>query len=230
MREKLFLLLTLLCFAVSGVRATSNNSVNVTRASIQESVYTFTMPSEAVTVAATFKSAIYLMTANHCTIEASVNGGTPTLVDGLVGAIGADKNDVVTLTVTPTVEGEAISQTALTYTTTGGENVTEYATKVDATNYKFTMPDDVTVTVMPISAFALADDADNSSVIGIHNGDYLDVMLQGRTLYRNGNWNTLCLPFDLKEEGWYSLDGRKLSGKPATTGLYILGSKKVYVK
>ncbi len=179
--------------------ATSNNSVNVTRASIQESIYTFTMPSEAVTVAATFKSAIYLMTANHCTIEASVNGGTPTLVDGLVGAIGADKNDVVTLTVTPTVEGEAISQTALTYTTTGGENVTEYATKVDATNYKFAMPDDVTVTVMPISAFALADDADNSSVIVIHNGDYLDVMLQGRTLYRNGNWNTLCLPFDLKE-------------------------------
>lgn len=90
----------------------------------------------------------------------------------------------------------------MTYTTTGGENVTEYATKVDATNYKFAMPDDVTVTVMPISAFALADDADNSSVIGIHNGDYLDVMLQGRTLYRNGNWNTLCLPFDLKEEGW----------------------------
>ena len=87
--------------------ATSNNSVNVTRASIQESVYTFTMPSEAVTVAATFKSAIYLMTANHCTIEASVNGGTPTLVDGLVGAIGADKNDVVTLTVTPHRRGRS---------------------------------------------------------------------------------------------------------------------------
>ena len=29
---------------------------------------------------------------------------------------------------------------------------------------------------------------------------------------------------------WYSLDGRKLSGKPTKKGLYINGGKKVVIK
>ena len=29
---------------------------------------------------------------------------------------------------------------------------------------------------------------------------------------------------------WYTLDGRKLSGKPAKAGLYIYNSKKVVIK
>ncbi len=31
-------------------------------------------------------------------------------------------------------------------------------------------------------------------------------------------------------ESWYSLDGRKLSGKPTTTGIYIVNGKKVVIK
>ena len=31
-------------------------------------------------------------------------------------------------------------------------------------------------------------------------------------------------------DGWYSLDGRKLSGKPTAKGLYIVNGKKVIVK
>ena len=31
-------------------------------------------------------------------------------------------------------------------------------------------------------------------------------------------------------DAWYSLDGRRLNGKPTTTGLYIVGGRKVIVK
>ncbi|MBP5629815.1 MAG: S8 family serine peptidase [Bacteroidaceae bacterium] len=43
----------------------------------------------------------------------------------------------------------------------------------------------------------LNDDSDNSSVISQNNGYPANVTLSGRTLYKDGDWNTLCLPFDL---------------------------------
>ena len=43
----------------------------------------------------------------------------------------------------------------------------------------------------------LADNADNSTTIS-DKADYVaDVTLQGRTLYKDGKWNTLCLPFNV---------------------------------
>ena len=43
----------------------------------------------------------------------------------------------------------------------------------------------------------LADNADNSTTINDANGYFADVTLSGRTLYKDGKWNTLCLPFSL---------------------------------
>jgi uncharacterized repeat protein (TIGR02543 family) len=43
----------------------------------------------------------------------------------------------------------------------------------------------------------LADNADNSTDIANHNGETADVTLSDRTLYKDGAWNTLCLPFAL---------------------------------
>ena len=61
---------------------------------------------------------------------------------------------------------------------------------------------DITVTAQWTPyAFALADDADNSTVLNTWNDKAAYVTLQGRTLYKDGNWNTLCLPFDLVLEG-----------------------------
>lgn len=42
---------------------------------------------------------------------------------------------------------------------------------------------------------ALADAADNTAAITDHAGQSLAVALSGRTLYKDGSWNTLCLPF-----------------------------------
>lgn len=36
------------------------------------------------------------------------------------------------------------------------------------------------------------------------------------------------LPFDA--DGWYSLDGRKLSGRPSVKGVYVNNGRKVIIK
>jgi len=69
-------------------------------------------------------------------------------------------------------------------------------------------------------AIVLADNADNTSAIATAatvctSGKTLAVQLQGRTLYKDGDWNTLCLPFALgnamADEG-HHFDGTLLEG------------------
>ena len=47
----------------------------------------------------------------------------------------------------------------------------------------------------PTLTLTLYDNADNSAAITEANGKVCDVTLSGRTLYKDGKWNTLCLPF-----------------------------------
>ena len=47
------------------------------------------------------------------------------------------------------------------------------------------------------SMLFLADDADNTAIISKFNSQPYNVTLAGRTLYKDGAWNTLCLPFDV---------------------------------
>ena len=57
--------------------------------------------------------------------------------------------------------------------------------------------------IIDITPVSLEDNADNSTTLTTYNGKTCDVMLTGRTLYKDGKWNTLCLPFavDLSAEG-----------------------------
>ena len=73
------------------------------------------------------------------------------------------------------------------------------------------MPDaDVTINAeWTRNTYALADNADNTTFINAHNGDIYDVTLSGRTLYKDGAWNTLCLPFSV------TLAGSPLAGATA---------------
>jgi hypothetical protein len=73
---------------------------------------------------------------------------------------------------------------------------------------------DDTYYMAPVS-ISLADAGDNSTAIGDANGYLADVTLQGRTLYKDGKWNTLCLPFNV------TLAGSPLEGavaRPLTEG------------
>ena len=47
----------------------------------------------------------------------------------------------------------------------------------------------------------LADNADNNTAISSADGYLADVTLSGRTLYKDGAWNTICLPFDVTISG-----------------------------
>ncbi len=59
------------------------------------------------------------------------------------------------------------------------------------------------------NTIALVDNADNSGTIEKNDGKDLAVILKGRTLYKDGNWNTLCLPFSLTAE---EIDDSPLAG------------------
>ncbi|MBQ6751720.1 MAG: hypothetical protein IJR02_13275 [Bacteroidaceae bacterium] len=80
-------------------------------------------------------------------------------------------------------------------------------------------------------AVILADNADNNTAIATAatvctGSKTLAVKLAGRTLYKDGNWNTLCLPFDvtiadspLKDDG---VDVRTLSSSDFSNGTLTL--------
>ena len=77
-----------------------------------------------------------------------------------------------------------------------------------------------TYSVAP-ATIILADNADNSTTINDANGYFADVTLSGRTLYKDGKWNTLCLPFSV------TLSGSPLNGAVARplTAASISGTK-----
>ena len=59
--------------------------------------------------------------------------------------------------------------------------------------------DNVTFTscsVTDATAVSLANSSDNSSTLSGCQNKPCDVTLSGRTLYKDGKWNTICLPFD----------------------------------
>lgn len=58
----------------------------------------------------------------------------------------------------------------------------------------------------------LANASDNSSTISGNTGSGKNVLLNGRTLFADGNWNTLCLPFDIPAgaEGYSPIAGAKV--------------------
>ena len=82
-------------------------------------------------------------------------------------------------------------------------------------------------------ALVLYDTADNTTAISGANSHVEDVVLSGRTLYKDGKWNTLCLPFDvtvgsdvMADATAMTLDG-KSSGFVASTGVLTLNFTNV---
>ena len=53
----------------------------------------------------------------------------------------------------------------------------------------------------------LADNADNTSVVNDNAGSTGAVTLIGRTLFTDGDWNTLCLPFNIADLRYTPLEG-----------------------
>jgi hypothetical protein len=61
----------------------------------------------------------------------------------------------------------------------------------------------VTATIETYDDLKLYDEPasdSNTSVLEANDGQTKNVTISGRTLYKDGNWNTLCLPFDVSED------------------------------
>ena len=62
----------------------------------------------------------------------------------------------------------------------------------------------------------LEDSDKNTSVIAANDGEQINVTLDGRTLYKDGTWNTLCLPFDIPNIAYTPLKGAKVKALNST--------------
>ena len=69
---------------------------------------------------------------------------------------------------------------------------------------------------------ALKDMADNAGVISKWNEQTVPVSLDGRTLYKDGSWNTLCLPFSISDFTGTPLEGATV--KALTTTAFAGGT------
>ena len=102
----------------------------------------------------------------------------------------------------------------------------------------------LTVTLTNPGTLLLDNGADNSTAINCYNGKEATVTLTGRTFYKDGAWNTICLPFsmtsaqiaasdlagatikELDPTGSYSYtDGNHVTGIDSQTGTLYLNFK-----
>jgi len=82
--------------------------------------------------------------------------------------------------------------------TTPGYTVYTAAATYKPNNTTYTFTD--TRTVVDYTPVELVlDETDNTTKLADKDGAVANVTLTGRTLYKNGNWNTLCLPFDVED-------------------------------
>jgi len=69
-----------------------------------------------------------------------------------------------------------------------------------ATGYRNSYRSQIRLFKSDVSIVSLADDADNTATLNNNDGENSIVTLNGRTIYCDGDWNTLCLPFNMTEE------------------------------
>lgn len=159
--------------------------------------YTFTMPERNVELEAFFIGGSAV--ENTITVEQTANGTTS--VDRSKAAPGT----IVNITATPANDCSVDKVYVYEKETTGGaiyETLLDW-TQTDPTHFSFTMPANpvrVKVTYQQGSILILKDDEDNTTAIETAIDDSTttyNVVLEGRTLWKDGSWNTLCLPFDV---------------------------------
>ena len=86
-------------------------------------------------------------------------------------------------------------------------------------------PDGTPCPYCGITELILSDNADNSTAISGNNGKTMDVTFSGRTLWKDGSWNTICLPFDLPSLEGTPLEGatvKEMIGSTLTDGVLTL--------
>ncbi|MBQ8486146.1 MAG: hypothetical protein IJ533_00655 [Prevotella sp.] len=141
-------------------------------------------PENACTVSEAKQA--YTITAGDDVTLSGLGTATGIMYDG---ACYVGSGETVTLTLS---HGSKTGYTFNEYTATGGT----------LSGNTLTMPaQDVTISAAwTKNTHNLVDGGDNTAFITTHDGDIYDITLAGRTLYKDGKWNTLCLPFNVTLE------------------------------
>jgi len=99
---------------------------------------------------------------------------------------------VYTMTQTISADWTALTEGSTTGQTLGSAGTTKYY--YVNSDLSFTNSNIGGQKIVP--AVVLADTGNNSTTLTENNGKQVAAALSGRTLYTDGDWNTLCLPFD----------------------------------
>ena len=138
---------------------------------------------------------------------------------GLGGVNGSD-TDGARFAVSSTTKPDAITGDATaTYGTGTYTGITAYGTNGLEYDGKYYWHDE--------NLMELADrNEGNSSIIANNDGQTRNVVLKDRTLYKDGSWNTLCLPFavDLTASGTLSGDNVQAMTLDTTTSNFADGT------
>ena len=103
------------------------------------------------------------------------------------------------------------TETTITTVISSGQSMTLYF-YANGNIYNY---DGLDLTVTLVKLMELADNADNTDEINGWKNGIANVTLSGRTLYKDGAWNTLCLPFDVTISGSV-LDGTGVVARTLT--------------
>ena len=104
---------------------------------------------------------------------------------------------------------DSASRFRLVFAISGGLNLDDN----DSTKPAFASTRSANLPKLPLHGLSTDQDADENIILydgtdlGDYNGKKVNVTLQGRTLLKDGCWNTLCLPFNLN-----ALSGTPLAG------------------
>jgi hypothetical protein len=177
----------------------------------------------------------------------TVNGGIVTIAGGTggygslmrgAGGVGISGSLTVTGGTVTSIGGEGLSSILELMYGTGGTKAKALGGTVTCTAARYVIQesnDNSTwnilasgststksyMRVFETTPLTLYDDADNTSAItaAAVDGEFYTVTLDGRTLYRDGYWNTLCLPFDVSLKG-SPLDGDGVDVRSLTSSSF----------
>ena len=169
-------------------------------------------------VTATSNSTAYTPYGIHAKNDITINGG---IVSATGNSYGIEAWGTITLGWTNPTDRITASSYNRNPVVKSGQTLTD-----DTAVYTGTVDMSAIAgkTLSPV--LVLADNADNTSAIATNNGSTLAVQLTGRTLWKDGGWNTLCLPFDLTLSGSVldgdNVDVRTLSSTEFSNGTLTL--------
>ena len=168
--------------------------------------------------------------------DVRINGGQVTATGAESGIDISDNEDGESLSIPGTLTLSGGTLTASSFNTWSGESfagtlaIAPGLTYTDGTSLYDSATETATLAALAGKTLqpwlALADAADNSAAITDHAGQTLAVALSGRTLYKDGSWNTLCLPFavDLTASGPLSGDNVQAMTLNTTTSSFADGT------